>query len=208
MVRIDDIMEPVKGAPGVQYLIDRTLLCPRDVIAFFNECILRAESNARITRHMVQAAEPEYSRARLRALADEWMSFEPLVAQMAELFRGRRGNLRLREFSDGYVTDFCHAFCLKQWNMDSPAVDVAKRHCENPAQVTYREVLRYFVNTLYKVGVIGVKPAAEVEWQWSAGGRPGIDDLELDDNCGVRVHKAFWCALNITSGRATGQDDE
>jgi len=208
-VRIDDIIEPVQGDQGVQYLIDRTLLCPRDIISFFNECIQKADGNARITRHMIKDAEPGYSRARLRALADEWRSSEPLVAQVAELLRGRQANLRLREFTDEYITEFCTKLCVKYWNeKGSLALDIAKRHCEDQALATAREVLRHFLSLLYKIGAIGAKPAPETEWRWAINGDSSIDDLELDDNCGIRVHKALWCALDVSSGKAARRDKE
>ena len=45
---------------------------PRDVISYFNTCVQLPPRSANFTISELKKAEGEYSRARLRALADEW----------------------------------------------------------------------------------------------------------------------------------------
>jgi hypothetical protein len=205
-VKIEDVMEPVEGQPGIVYLIERTLLRPRDVIAFFNKCIEQTNDTAKITRKMILAAEPNYSVGRLKALADEWGSIEPLVSEVAELFRGRKADLRLSDITDEGIKKICESLYLNHWNKSSPLGAAAKLHCECPEKMSANTVRRMIINLLYKVGVIGVKPTGPDKYQWASEGPPTVDHLELTENCGVKVHKTFWKALNI-AGKGQGQVD-
>ena len=205
-VRIDDLMEPVIGVPGVQYLIDRTLLRPRDIIAFFNQCIKQTADNPKITRHIILAAEPGYSTGRLAALADEWKAVEPLTSQAAELLRGRKSNLRVREITEDQITEFSQTLYMNHWSEKSPIGEMAKKHCEHPDDMSADAVRRAFVNFFYKIGLIGVKPVAQEKYHWSSEGPPTMEHLEVTENCGIRIHKAFWRALNIVA--PTGASEE
>lgn len=61
----------------VEYILDRTMLRPRDAISFINECIKSSEGKPTISQTNLLDAESKYSEKRLRALADEWASDYP-----------------------------------------------------------------------------------------------------------------------------------
>jgi hypothetical protein len=61
----------VRGDP-LDFILDRTLLRPRDAIAFVNECLGMAGGKSRVTWNILHAAERGYSEKRLLALRDEW----------------------------------------------------------------------------------------------------------------------------------------
>ena len=69
----------------MDYLLKRTLMRPRDVIMFFNACIKKAEGNPQITPQMIKEAEGEYSRQRLRSLADEWSADYPYLMTIFDI---------------------------------------------------------------------------------------------------------------------------
>lgn len=72
-VRLRDLLPAsISKEDPVKYILERTMLRPRDAIMFLNECIRAAEGKAKITQTMVLNAEANYSDSRLRALADEW----------------------------------------------------------------------------------------------------------------------------------------
>src|ERR1017187_4342223 len=70
---------------------------PRDIIMFFNACIKQATNNPQISTHMLKEAEGEYSRQRLRSLADEWYTDYPQLMATTELLKGRRSHFALSE---------------------------------------------------------------------------------------------------------------
>jgi hypothetical protein len=90
---IGDAKEPVAS-----YILDRTLLRPRDAIAFLNRCLEQAEGDCTILpRHLVEA-EHRYSRERLKSLGDEWSIQYPHLEMLSELLMGRPPILSLVTF--------------------------------------------------------------------------------------------------------------
>src|ERR1035437_5942711 len=73
----DLLPKSVDKQPAIDYVLDRTLMRPRDVILFFNACVRQARDNPVVTVAMLKDAEGEYSRQRLRSLADEWIADYP-----------------------------------------------------------------------------------------------------------------------------------
>jgi hypothetical protein len=78
----------VNKVPVMDYILARTFMRPRDVIMFCNACISQARGNPQITPIMVKEAEGEYSRKRLRSLADEWVADYPFLMTLVELLKG------------------------------------------------------------------------------------------------------------------------
>jgi hypothetical protein len=97
----------IKKQPSIDYLLERTLMRPRDVILFFNLCIAQASDNPRITVQMVRHAEGEYSRLRLRSLADEWQEEYPTFMPFVDLLKGRPPHFTLDEVTDDDCLDLC-----------------------------------------------------------------------------------------------------
>ncbi len=79
-----------KREPTIQFVLNRTWHRPRDVIEFFNACIRRAEGRAIFSRDIILDAEGEYSRGRLRALAQEWFKEYPHLPECAKQFLTNR----------------------------------------------------------------------------------------------------------------------
>jgi hypothetical protein len=76
-----------RGDP-FDYVLDRTLMRPRDVISFFNECFSMAAGKTRLTWNDIHAAEAAYSQNRLLALRDEWKPTFPGIGEVLRVFRG------------------------------------------------------------------------------------------------------------------------
>ncbi|GGO56263.1 hypothetical protein GCM10012287_49450 [Streptomyces daqingensis] len=70
------------------YMIDRTLMRPRDIIAFLNETLAASSGVERLTWEDVYTAEDTYSPKRLLALRDEWKNSYPDIDRVFSLFSG------------------------------------------------------------------------------------------------------------------------
>jgi hypothetical protein len=84
-VDILPVISPCKSA--IDYILERTMLRPRELIEFFNLCIERAEGKPAITKQMLLSAEADYSKYRLRSLQDEWFSDYPYLIDFVFLLR-------------------------------------------------------------------------------------------------------------------------
>lgn len=89
LASIDDLVPNPNNTRGnaLDYIIDRTLMRPRDAIAYLNECFADASGKQRLTWQIIHAAERSYSYKRLLALRDEWKPTYPDIDQVFGKFR-------------------------------------------------------------------------------------------------------------------------
>ena len=73
---------------ALDYILRRTLMRPRDAIAYFNECLIDATGKPRITWDRIHQSEDSYSRNRLLALRDEWKPTFPGIDRVFAKFEG------------------------------------------------------------------------------------------------------------------------
>jgi hypothetical protein len=71
---------------AITFILDRTLMRPRDAIAYLNECLVLASGRTRLTWREIQDAERPYSLKRLLALRDEWKPTYPGIDKLFKLF--------------------------------------------------------------------------------------------------------------------------
>lgn len=90
-VKWQDIMvKEIDKQSTIDYLLARTMMRPRDLIQFFNFCIAKASDRPQITAQMIREGEGEYSRDRLRSLADEWFADYPNLPEFVQLLEGKQ----------------------------------------------------------------------------------------------------------------------
>lgn len=69
-VQLRDLLpSKIESQESSDYILERTMMQPRDVIHFINKCIQQAIDRKSITATLLKSAEGEYSRDRLRYLA-------------------------------------------------------------------------------------------------------------------------------------------
>lgn len=83
---------PKRGS-AFDYLIERTLLRPRDLLAFVRECLVHSEGKTQVSWDAIKRAEIGYSEARLLALRDEWKLNYPGIDRVFETFRHANGKM-------------------------------------------------------------------------------------------------------------------
>lgn len=184
----------VNKVPAIDYLLKRTLMRPRDVIMFFNACIKRAEGNPQITPQMIKDAEGEYSRQRLRSLADEWSADYPYLMTIFDILKGRPAQFCIECLTD----DECFELAIRL--MDEVIGDEDMRSSireieDNPANTD--GLRRSIVSLLYRVGVVGLKLERFEGVAWSTSGRRSVSISEIGRGVKVSIHPCFWRSLGI-----------
>ncbi|HMM94483.1 hypothetical protein [Phycicoccus sp.] len=185
-----------RGNP-VDYVLDRTLLRPRDAIAFLNECLLKGVGKSRLTWEDIQGAEREYSSKRLLALRDEWKPTYPGIDRVFEKFRGAPARMTKREFQDRL--DECMlllsdpGFPGVRWMSAMTAT-----MWESGPDASWFSMYQPLASTLYRLGVIGCaqRPSAAPTFY-------GQDRLLMDSEAALlrtehfHVHRMLHKALDI-----------
>ncbi len=182
------------GVSGVDFIVNRTLLRPRDVILFFNLCIKEAHGSPVINAEMIRRAEWEYSRLRLRAIGDEWSADYPRLMDSVLCLKAQQSPFRIGDIGRGVWDDLCLELATVGIGEDDPLCKSALEVIESGFSLL--EFKRLLFHTLYKVGIVGLKLEAFEKTRW-IGGRLDMSAAEIDEDCKVSVHPAFWRVLGI-----------
>lgn len=188
----DLLPDLINKEDAVQYLIDRTLMRPRDAISLFNECIKFSTGKSKMTKEMILQAEPTYSENRLNALADEWSVDYPNLIQLAHLIYEFPRSFKVYEVRDRIMDKV-----LKM--LTSPRVGSCESISTLGGYVQSGEeddLIDYLLDVLFKVGILGIsRPSFQsIRWSFMDYKKSGND---IDDQTSYYVHKAFWKALSI-----------
>jgi hypothetical protein len=200
---------PRKGGnrDSFEYLISRTLLRPRDIILFINDCMAQAAGKSEILAGQIREAEPQFSAKKLRALAEEWLSCFPSLGLLLENCRILEGSASLADVS---IEEIQNRVVLPLATTDAyfkdPLHSSAIALMENPCIASTRDFIREMVSVLYRVGAIGIQRAPTASLEYSHTHQSIIDATTIHDDWAMHVHAMFRAALNLDSRESMGAD--
>jgi hypothetical protein len=193
-VKHDDLLPPsILRTPTIEYLIQRTLMRPRDIIEFFNFCIFQAADNVKISSQMIKQAEGEYSRTRLRSIADEWYADYPNLLVFTDLLKSRNAHFNLDEVTLSECADFCLNLLIGGVPKNDALFEVAEKFVETEIYVSQfkQRVFQIF----YRTGLVGLKLATYQTTAWTTDRRRNISVTEIKDDTRVSIHPCFYRIL-------------
>ena len=173
------------------YVCARTMLRPRDIIMFFNECIRAAEGKAKLTQQIIFHAEAVYSEKRLRALADEWSADYPNLVELS-LFLKKCNSCFKQDEIKGKIEECMLDFLIIDPHDDHIRSLVEEKFNNNDTDGFMQEMFKI----LYRVGLIGIKQESYLTVYWSYLGQK-IMSSDINENATVYIHPAFWRVLGV-----------
>jgi len=204
-LKIEDILPiSIDGQKPGEYIVRRTLKQPRDVIHLVNKCIEQVIDKKRITADAMKRAEREYSRDRLRYLADEWHSDIPNLLECAKVLRKQRYRFPIQSL-DKPCEEFCLDFACENLGSNDPDVNsyLSQLAFQTANANSDLELFRNsLVQAFYKIGILGIKLESYDSYLWSSGQRVSISTTEIDDRTKLEVHPAFWRVFGIVNKEA------
>jgi hypothetical protein len=197
-VDIHDILPTTVGGrrePIADYILSRTLMRPRDVIAFFNMCIERGEGNLPITPHQLQDVEPAYSRDRFNSLMDEWSVPYPYLRTLSQLLAGKSASIRLGDISHSEL----ERLSLQIACVTNPAAgedyNLLWRHAES--KIDDRKLLQGIALIFYRVGLVGLKLETFSSAMWSGDSLEPIRENDITADARMCIHRMFCGSLGV-----------
>ena len=188
----------------IDYVLDRTFLRPRDVIAFVNaylEQVARTSTHGKPTWTSLLQAETAYSKGRLDSVHDEWKdSFYGLPA-LYKVLDKTQANFRTSDIDQAEINVILlHELCEKcPW-----LKTLQESYAENRA--TNDDIKEEIITAAFIVGLVGVKvpssdhpvfsyelPTFFLPWKTEEG--------TLQESV-FYVHKMFWKAFGINEVEA------
>lgn len=192
---LDILPASVDKQPMDEYIVERTMYRPRDVILFINSCIESAIDRPSITEAVLRQAEAHYSRLRLRSLQDEWYADYPSLISFADLLKKRPPSFLAREIS---VPDV-EAKCLDCATNAGQAADGMTQWAQKVAvdQMLPVEFRSKLLSVFYRVGLIGVKTETFTAVSWSFLGHSHVSAAEILEDTTIAVNPSFYSVLGI-----------
>lgn len=181
------------GQLAIDHIIERTLLRPRDVMQFINECFTSALNSPRVSWRAITGAEGTYSDKRLKSLYEEWSQVYPCLEGTIEILRGipiifKRSELneRLNSLVDKLMDD-----------ERDPCSKAVIEYCNSSGKTGESEVVAEILNCLYRVGAVGVKISATEPYMWSDFDNAMLSRSEIKRVNRIKIHKMLIRSLGI-----------
>lgn len=187
----DDIFpEKIKSEASIDFISNRTLMRPRDAIAFTNECINRVSGAGIINVASIFQAEVEYSAKRLDALCFEWSMHYPNLREYFDFLQRKPFEFKLSAISRDAIENYAINH-LKDGSTD-PMDRASVKYMEAESSGVF---LLNLVKIFYTVGVIGVKIDGFSETRWSHMELMPPTDGQIKPNTTIFIHPMIWSAI-------------
>lgn len=185
----------------LEFLLMRTQMRPRDLIAFINLMLDSAAGSTVISSKNVISSETEYSRKRFEALCREWMSMHPNLDIYLGLLRNRTGKTNITKFSGrDIIVNLCLELSERE-DSDRSRDDInracdlySKRESSDRLFKVAQEVL----SILYKVGAVEIKLHKEDVYLRSYVDTSTIESAQISEETDFKVTPMLWRILGIT----------
>lgn len=173
------------------YLVERTLYRPRDIIQFCNTCIDLSVDKPDITAQSIRDAESTYSTLRFRSLGDEWAADFPELLNVAELLKKRSP---LFPVSDVTV-DQLDGYCIQALDAapKSPLHGFFQSYYEGA--LPFEDLRAKVLATFYEVGLVGLKVDSTAAISWSYKERDVLRSVDIGPDTKVAVSPMFYRVL-------------
>lgn len=153
----DIFPEKVGAVPTFQWMLQRTLMRPRDIIAFVNECFDAADGRSEISVSHIRKAEVEYARKRKDALVQEWASSFPSMKRMLDFAASlKKTTFTLSEFTSDQIDELALGICSDGKSGYDPIFDHCQSYLDGKTKDQFA-LVQSAMAILYRAGAIGLK---------------------------------------------------
>lgn len=189
-----------RGDP-VEFILDRTLLRPRDAIAFVNEALSVALGKPRISWDDLRAAEQPYSYKRLLALRDEWKLTYPDIDRALEKFSRCSGAMPRDEFT-ARLDDVM--LLLSDWEFAGQRwlTEASEPMWTGSGAQDWGDLYQPLTKLLFKIGFLGLSCPPQHHPVFAHDDPDFVErPSRLEEPCRFLVHPSYRAALDIASSR-------
>lgn len=192
-----------KQKVALTYILERTLLRPRDVIAFVNECLHVASERQRVSWKALKAAEASYSKQRVNSLVEEWLSYYPSIAFTVDLLRDLPTRFQRSDISGERFEKTVESMACS--DKGDACIDIARKLFEAGQTVSKGDLVDEILRSFYRAGLIGAKFNAIEPTSWVSYHEKDLSRRDARRAINFQVHKMFWRGLGI---RILPEDDD
>lgn len=203
---VDIFKQKIDGRVSVwNYLHERTLLRPRDVINFVNEALQKSEGKSSVSKSDFIKGEHSYSDLRLESLRYEWQGTYTGIGVLLDALRNKPPYFGVSEFATTSFVDLVWDEMGKTSESQNDDLWIAiNQTVDNGAMIPPIECCQTMFSRLHLIGAVGLKLSSSSSWQWfHETGKP-VPNHQIDMTTKVRIHPMLHFALGI-SERTSGE---
>jgi len=168
---------------------------PRDVIAFFNSCIIVAIDKSKLSATDLTKAVKEYSRLRLRALGDEWHTDYPTLLDFAEILNSRPSSFKFISIEQSCIEDICLNIVVNNQGSKGLLCESALSMFDD--LISWSDFLKTLLQVFYRVGLIGLKTSPDMTASWVDDASHPVTRGQIDENTSVVIAPKYGVALGV-----------
>ena len=200
-VYFDDIFPAkIDKITPIEYILERTLLRPRDSIMFVNSCLNEAQGKTEITGATIKNAEKFYSPERRASLEYEWFVEHPALNHYIDILHDKSKSFKVNDIEDSTFEMLILLLSeLSTINQDK-AIETANSFMksEYPKTVTLMALFKqHILFILYKVGAVGIKPTGKTSVKWIHDKTQDLTLQKIEGTSIIYIHKMLWRNLAI-----------
>ena len=185
-----------KRPSGIDYIFERTLNRPRDLIDFLNRASQLAVGKNRFAWRTLYGAEQPYSNGRLTALIDEWYeNYAGLDLIANKMLWERSPRFPISDWNEDVLLDL---FTDNQIN-DRPWLreqyDIFNPMCQEDGAKAVHHYTSLFTSVMFEVGLIGIKNLPGGSDLYADPYRPILFPEEVSSQAEVIIRPMFYTAL-------------
>ncbi len=178
------------------YMLARTLMRPRDIIAFVNETFAVSAGNERLSWEDIKTAEDSYSYKRLLALRDEWKMSYPDIDRVFSVFSGSVIPMSQSEFTR-CVDDAALLLADPYFRGHEWLDQMTSAMWNNPAG-SWADWYGPLVALLYNIGFIGCSTGRQGTVRYVRTFPEFAERASnLEATTAFMIHPAFQAALDV-----------
>ena len=180
------------------YLYQRTLRRPRDIINFINLAMQAADNKSAVSKNSFLKGEANYSNLRHETLIHEWSATFPGIAVLLEQLRGLPAYRSANEMAHSkFIDDLYDAFGQDaSLHSDEIWLRLANYVNEN-IHLEPIELCQMVLYRLHLIGAIGLKLREDRPWDWIFDTNRPVAEQQIDQTTKFRVHPMLYAALSI-----------
>ena len=168
------------------------------MLAFFNQCLIRAAGKHEVTATVIRESEREYSTGRFQALVDEWKGAFPSLPIVLNFVAQGGSQLTFGEIRHWVRCEDLVLRILGDESLkDDPLYPLAEKVLAGGDDGATDDLMRVTVETLYRIGSIGVKPENSEAFLYSHADSQLLTRGALTDGAKVRIHPMLMRALSV-----------
>lgn len=186
------------GKAPLDYILDRTLMRPRDAISFVNLCIDEAYGKDEINTESIKNSEKIYSKKRLGALCHEWFSNYPHLDMYVDLIKNKNNGFTHSAINKTDIEELALSLSTSDDLGHDPIKVLAEKMFEKNGS-TKAQFKNSILQILYSIGIIGVKRASYSAVSWSQIDDPKISSKEILNATHFEIHPMLHSVLGINA---------